>query len=62
MAETLPNEREAIMTLGEQLEQRGQQKSEHQKALTIAKDVELDFIEEVTELSAEEIATLMQKH
>ncbi len=79
LAETLPDEREAIMTLGELLEQRGeqrgqqkgrlegQQQGEHQKALAIAKNmlakgVELAFIEEVTELSADEITTLIQTH
>ena len=55
------------MTLGEQLEQRGQQKGRLEGKFEVAKNmlakgVEVTFIEEVTELSFEEIAALIPKH
>ncbi len=63
LVETLPNEREVIMTFGEQLEQKGRQKCK----LEIAKNMltagaDLAFIKQVTELSDEEITALVVKH
>ncbi len=67
LIEALPNEREVIMTFAEQLKQAGQQEGRQESKIEIAKKMlavgaELAFIKEVTELSAEEITALIQKH
>ncbi len=59
LVETLPNEREVIMTFGEQLERKG--KLEVAKNM-LAAGVDLAFIKQVTELSDEEITALVEKH
>lgn len=63
LADVIPEEREAIMTFVQQFRQEGLQQGEHRKAFEIAKKMlakgaDISDIEELTELSYEEIASL----
>lgn len=63
LVDVIPEEREAIMTFAQQFRQEGLQQGKHRKAFEIAKKMlakgaDISDIEELTELSYEEIASL----